>query len=142
MPMIYTYICPCCSELREEVQGINEPHVLKCMCGMDMDRHWKSSLPNIAGDTVAAGCDQRGYDETLGEYIHSRGQRRELMKKKGLEPYTPEPEQKAFRKELLYNTKHGKNDPSLGQTQVAIQRESGRARMKQAIREVKKKHKD
>jgi hypothetical protein len=142
MPMVYTYICPFCSELREEIQEINEPHVLKCECGMDMDRHWKADLPSIAGDTVAHGCDQRGYDETLGCYIHSRGQRRELMKQKGLEPYTPDPEQKAFRQDMLYDIKHGKNDPALGPALTAKRKESGRARMRQAIREVKKKHKD
>ena len=138
--MIYTFSCPCCSLVREELMEVSEPHVLKCECGTDMDRYWQADLPAIQGDTCAGCSNQTGYDESLGIDIRSRQHRKEEMKKRGLEPYVPEPEQKAFRKELAYVHKHGKGDPAVGPAMTDIRKESGRARMKQAIKEVNKKH--
>lgn len=137
--MIYCYVCPACGTYREEMQEINQPHVLGCECGVDMERSYWAENKSISGDTCAGCSNQTGYDESLGIEIRSRQHRQEEMKKRGLEPYTPDPEQKAFRKEMMYSIKHGKNDPNLGSAMTALKKESARARMKQAIKEVNSK---
>jgi len=132
--VIYTYKCPACRTIREEIQGVNDHHSLKCpVCGIDMDRDWQADLPSIQGDTCAGGCNYMGYDETLGVELRGRTHRNQVMKEKGFREYTPDPKMKAYRDEIGYVQKHAQHSDRKARRAVQqLGKEAGRSR-RQAI---------
>jgi hypothetical protein len=89
----------------------------KCpQCGGEMTRGGNRvfNVPMIRGDTCS-GCQDFSnyYDESLGEYVTGRAHREELMKKKGLCEYAPDPEMKKHRDEARYIRKNAKPDDAV-----------------------------
>jgi hypothetical protein len=117
MPL-YTLRCEC-SAISEVHQGPHDALEVVCceVCGKPMTRRTNRAYDMdkilVAGDTVSGGCQVGGYyDEGLGEFISGRSHRREVMKRKGLEEYSPEPETKRMVEEMRYIKAHApKNDP-------------------------------
>lgn len=117
MPVFYCE-CGSCGHVGEYAFGMDDERVFGCAeCGdkQPVDGHRLYGLEGlqISGDTVAGGCNLSGYfDEGLGEYVVSRGHRQELMRKKGLAEYSPDPEMKAHRDEARYIRENApKGDP-------------------------------
>jgi len=98
--------------------------IVQCeACGGDMSRRQNRlfDVPQIAGDTVAGGCNFSYFDENLDTQITSRQHRKDVMKQKGLTEYNPDPEMKAHRTEARYIRERSQpNDPV---AKAAIQNE-------------------
>jgi hypothetical protein len=110
---IYTLECDYCCLRSEHILGMNDSldDRVECpMCGGEMCRRDNRiyDVPLIQGDTVAGGCSYAGYDEGLGEYVMSKSHRKELMDKKGLTEYNPDPTMKKHRDEARYIRSHAK----------------------------------
>lgn len=111
---IYTFCCPFCGDVREEIMGAHDEHVLTCECGMDMNRHWQADMPAIHGDTVAGGVNYSGWDEGLGMHINGRAHRKREMEARGLVEYEPTPEVR----EMLYLHKDGASGSRTGRAEM------------------------
>lgn len=100
--------CGTCGAIDDFHFGANDPRRATChQCGSvfmaDGNRRYDLEGINISGDTCAGGCNFAGYyDEGMGEYVTSRSHRKELMRQKGLEEYSPDPELKKHRDEAKY----------------------------------------
>ena len=113
MPL-YTMRCPTCDQGSEHLMGRDDNRwtEVKCpTCGAALNRSQNRDIqadkPMIAGDTVTRGVNLSGYyDAGLGEWVKSRGHRRELMERKGLEEYSPDPVMQHHRDEAKYITDH------------------------------------
>lgn len=125
----------------EVMQSMNEEHApIECeMClGIITRKTHRDgfSVPMIQGETVAGGNMYEGYDEGLGEYVKSKSHRKDLMDKKGLEEYTPDPEMKKHREEAKYIRRRSKaTDPD---AVAAINREYKTALDKRRNRNIEK----
>lgn len=103
---IYSLRCPLCNRLDEYILDRNEGwHSVKCTnCLADINRRqhrdYKADAVVVKGDTCSDSCNMSDYyDEGMGEHVRSRTHRRELMKRKGLREYAPDPEMKKHRDE-------------------------------------------
>lgn len=124
---IYTLECPKCKELSEHIMGMRTEHALEVacpVCGDRLNRHdhrayWADGI-RISGDTCSGSVDCSNYfDEGLDSFVTSRTHRRELMKRKGLTEYAPDPDLAESR----YIRKQAPNDPEA----IKAAREVGRS---------------
>jgi len=138
---IYTLECPYCCLRSEHFLGMSDSldDRVECpQCGEAMTRRHDRiyDVPAIQGDTVAGGCSYVGYDEGLNEYVMGRQHRKELMDRKGLTEYNPDPTMKHHRDEARYIRERSKpNDP---EARAAIRREyrtAGKKRRDRLVRE-------
>jgi len=109
---IYELECNYCGLHSEHIMGMNDPLDEMADCPHCTGRVCRKhnivyAVPMIHGDTTAGNWTQGGYfDEGLGEYVGGRKHRKEIMDKKGLEEYTPDPEMKKHRDEAKYIRSH------------------------------------
>lgn len=128
---VYTFVCPACGVLREEIMGCHDTHELTCsVCGIDMNRHWQSDMPYVQGDTVAGCCNYSGFDTGLGCEVRSRTHRREIMAEKGLRECEPTPHVK----EMLHQFKAGASRTPDGRASIdKIANEARDAQVKDGV---------
>ena len=95
-----------CGAISEHMMGMNETDVMvSCpACGSKICRRDNMVFypPQIQGETVAGGMSWNYYDENLGEQVKSKQHRKDLMEKKGLVEYSPDPAMKKHRDEARY----------------------------------------
>jgi hypothetical protein len=97
-----------CGEISEHMMGMTDPLESKVSCpccGAKLCRKHNIvyPVPQIQGDTVAGGVNYSNYyDDGLGEYVTSKSHRKDLMEKKGLVEYSPDPTMKKHRDEARY----------------------------------------
>jgi len=114
--------------VRDVWQEISDPHVYTCPgCSGQMEQDFGNARLTIMGDLPTIGVYNGYYDPNLGEEITSSRQRSELMKKKGLEPFSMDDDQARMHKEVEYTMKH------------APKKEAGRAINKMAADTLRKK---
>lgn len=112
----YTLECPECGVVDEyQFEAILDDKQDDCVeCGHRLyttkNRLYSIDKPRIEGETCSGSCSYEGYDEGMGEYVSGKQHRAELMKKKGLEPFSPDPAMKKHRDEARYIRKDGKGD--------------------------------
>jgi putative FmdB family regulatory protein len=103
----YTFTCPACGEVREELMGMNEQHFLTCECGMDMDRVW--DIPSLSGDLPQTkGKFRPFYDNVTGRVMNSNREWADAKKATGRTDFEPDPQHQAARDEAVYIEKHSK----------------------------------
>jgi len=136
----YTLRCKC--GMRDEFYFDANADVKETLCEMcgealsvKNNRDWRADAPQLQTETV--GYTYNYWDEGLGCHVKSKQHRKDEMEKRGLEPYTPDPELQKHRKEMLYAKKHGAKDDV--QTHEAVQRESRAASSKRMGRAIDKK---
>lgn len=124
---IYTLECDYCCLRSEHFLGMNDSldDRVECpMCGGEMCRRDNRiyDVPLIQGDTVAGNWTGGGYfDEGLNEYVEGRSHRKDIMERKGLTEYNPDPTMKRHRDEARYIRERSKpNDP---EARAAIRKE-------------------
>ena len=108
----YDFECDCGEVVLDVYQGMSDAHTQVCPgCGEMMRQIYHS--PIITGDLPTIGCWTGYYDPQLGEHITSAQQRKDLMKKKGLEDFNMGDEQARMHKEVEYIREHApKNEAS------------------------------
>lgn len=138
---LYELECDFCGLRSDHMMGMNDsldnwvecPHCNGQICRR---LHRIYDVPLIQGETVAGGCSYERYDEGLGEYVTSKKHRQELMDRKGLCEYAPDPEMKKHRDEARYiKARSRKNDPD---AVAAVQKEYKTASDKRRIKQVTK----
>lgn len=139
----YTFECPACKKINDferKIANRNDP--LACECGCYMDRVF--TAPNIGGDLPCTGWrrDVVGYDPGLDEVILSESHRKEVMKRKGLREYEPDPEQAKIREEKRYVKKHADGNEAAGEIAKLSKEASGKRRKKNVSKVIKDKLKD
>ena len=106
MPL-YDFRCECGFSAQSIPQRITSPHTMKCPCGLEMKQDYSNYRLTIMGDLPTTGYLKGGYfDDQLDAHIDSTGQRKELMKKKGLRDFEMGSEQAHMHKETEYIAKH------------------------------------
>lgn len=109
---IYELECTYCGLRSDHIMGMNDPlgDMVDCPhCSAQVCRknNIVYAVPIIHGDTVAGAHNFSGYfDEGMGEFVRSSSHRKDLMEKKGLEEYSPDPEMKKHRDEAKYIRSH------------------------------------
>ena len=131
---VYTYICPLCGEIKESLQSMEDRFILQCDCGKLMERYWQADLPQIVGETCPGGVAYSGYDENLGEVVLGPAHRREVMRRKGLAEYSPDPGEKHIDDEIKYVKKHSRPQEGKGAVDALV-KEKGRRRKRKIIKE-------
>lgn len=105
---VYSYSCPVCGVVRDELRPLSDRNfALSCdECGAGMSRLY--TPPNLGGDLPATGWRVGcvGYDEGLDEVVLSATHRKQIMERKGLQEYSPDPERKKVSDEKKYIRKH------------------------------------
>lgn len=104
----YDYVCDSCKNARIDVWvSMNDviDHEEMCGCGEKMRRLF--NIPQIMGDLPTLTKTEY-YDIGLGEYVSSRTQQRESMKRKGLEEFSPTTEDKKLLDERKYLLRHAR----------------------------------
>ena len=115
--MRYDFQCPVCGAFALDVeQGMNELHVYDCECGRPMSRIF--TAPMITGDLPTIRNTEY-YDPTLG-YITSLSDKKEKMKRRGLEYHELPSGEQALYDEARYIKKHAKRE----EANPAINREA------------------
>lgn len=123
----FTLECPDCGTVDEYAFDAREDdkHVGCVSCKRTLrtleNRIYGADIPRIIGETCSNSCSYEGFDEGLGEYVTSKQHRSELMKRKGLTDYNPDPTMKKHRDEarrIRENSKPG--DP---EARAAIKKE-------------------
>ena len=138
---VYVLECGSCGHIEDYAFGTSDPRVASCReCGTkfnaDGNRRYDLEGLNIQGDTCAGGLNYSGYyDEGMGEYVLSRDHRKRLMKEKGLEEYSPDPEYKKHRDEAKYLRKHAR--PGDPEAAAAARKELKTAASKRTDRAIK-----
>ena len=105
--MLYDLKCEC-GETTEYLMGMNEIDLLvECpFCTKMISRkyHRVMNAPKLSGVHCAGygGTPLDYYDETLEAYITDPNQKKDLMKKRGLTEYNPDPTMKRHRDEAKY----------------------------------------
>ena len=119
MPL-YSLECDSCDHLDEYLQEVKDTDVeVACEnCGRPLTRRdnraYYADRIAIRGDTCAGCSDMSNYfDDGLGEFVKSRTHRAEIMKKKGLTDYAPDPKIQRHMDEQSYILKQaGGKDPA------------------------------
>ena len=124
---LFTLSCDGCGFIDEYIFDAREENK-QCPCvecgdtlSTKTHRLYLCDIPQITGDTVSKGMNWNYYDESLGEHITSKQQRADVMKKKGLTEYDPDPAMKAHRDEARYIRE--RSAPSDADARAAIRKE-------------------
>ena len=138
----YTLECPNCGVVDEyQFDAKLDDKQAKCVeCDTTLrtteNRLYGIDKPRIEGETCAGSCTYEQFDEGLDEYVTSKQHRKELMKRKGLTEYNPDPTMKKHRDEARYIRNRSKtNDPD---AHAAIRKEyktAGDKRRKRLVKE-------
>ncbi len=114
---IFDFMCACGHLEKDVEQGIHDEHTMVCYCGRTMQQDFGDyKPPMVFGELPTRGCWNGYYDPNLGAKIHSKKQRDDLMRAKGLTEFHMEPDQARMHEEVKYIQKNAKG----GETRRAI----------------------
>jgi hypothetical protein len=133
--------------LDEYLQGLKDAETMvdceNCGHGLkrSTDRAYYAERIAIRGDTCA-GCDDQSnyYDDGLGEFVKSRTHRKDIMKRKGLTEYAPDPKVQRHLDEQTYIMKSiDKTDPSAVNAARSEGKKADKVRKTRAVADAIKK---
>jgi putative FmdB family regulatory protein len=76
----YTYRCASCGTVFDKWNSIAMRQTTTCSCGATAEQDVLAAIPFV---TTPPEWFKPGYDEGLGEHIHSKEERKRVMQEKG-----------------------------------------------------------